>query len=140
MLNKSVILVSALFLLIGCTAREPDFKTRVNLSLFEYFGSVFLLDVKEVTAKDIHLAAGTLDVGLLILRGEIVSVDKFYTSLVVSDKTGRILAILTDIDDIDEKLSKKATGPISLLGQLDQGKKGLPFLKVKSIYVESSDL
>ena len=105
----------------------------VDLAAFESFGGTLFADPALVTMKEIHLDKGALVDQRIVIEGDVVEIGKYKTYMVVSDNTARMLVVLTEIYGgvpIDDKMVGRK---IRLLGTVEDGKKGLPFMQAKAL-------
>ena len=69
----------------------------------------------------------------VILKGKLTAMGEHSTHMVVEDGLGRILVVLTDLADITWVKNKKESESVLVLGTVEKGKKGLPFINANSI-------
>lgn len=111
----------------------------IDLQLFQKFGWTMFSKPGLVTMKEIHLDKGVLAGQVIAIEGDVVELGKYRTHLVVSDNTARMLVVLTDVyealDLSDDILGQK----IKIVGTVEDGKKGLPFVMAKSFNITKSN-
>ena len=123
--------------LLSCS-KIAELPQSLDYMSFEKIGGTFFSDPEEVTLKEIHLDKGSLLGQEVILRGEIVSVGSYHTHLVLADTSARMLVVLTEIDFLDKFNEESLDGrTVKVLGKIDYGKKGLPYILAKSILIEN---
>lgn len=121
-----------LLLLSGC----KDWKevgVYTDSLFFEWGGVTFFSKASQLSTKELHLEAGRLLGRDVILEGDIILVGKYYTHLVVSDGFGRMLVVLTQLEGVEDLLKGGSVKRIKVLGVLERGKKGLPYILARSI-------
>ena len=65
-----------------------------------------------------------------------MEIGSYQTYMVLSDNTARMLVVLTEIDFYDLIGEENLQGEeVKILGMVDYGKKGLPYILAKSIIV-----
>ena len=105
----------------------------VDRKSFEITGATIFSQPGKITTKEIHFASGNLLGREIVIEGNIVKTGKFYTHLVLTDESGRMLIVLTKIEDAEEILKGKKPDKIKVLGTIERGKKGLPYVLAKSL-------
>jgi hypothetical protein len=87
--------------------------------------------------KEILLDTGALQGREVIVEGEVLTIGKYGTFLILADKTGRLLVELTQIDPplvMDRGFFPKR---VRILGSIERGHKGLPLLVARAINIHS---
>ena len=132
--------MSKLFWLVGllwfCGSCEitDELKTRVDRAAFSWVGSTVFRVANQLTMKEIHLERSALLGEQVSVKGEVVEVGDHSTFLVASDKTARLLVVLTDLESDGLCCVAERKGrTVSILGVVDYGQKGLPYLLAKSV-------
>jgi hypothetical protein len=99
---------------------------------------LFSVILIKVTTKEIHFDSGRLLGREVILEGQVLSYGKFDTYLVLSDESGRMLVVLThlvgadsEVEDTIKRQQNKSV--LRVLGSVERGKKGLPYLLARSV-------
>ena len=104
---------------------------------FEVFGGTFFIEPTRVTMKEIHLDNGSLKGRPVIIEGEVVQTSRYSTFMVLEDATGKILVVITELNsgDIVKYLPKDKNSKMNVrvLGTLETGKKGVPYLMAKAL-------
>ena len=106
---------------------------------FSWWGTTLISSPNEVTLKEIHLDNGKLLGRTIVIEGTIVSTGKHYSHIVLADDTARILTVLTSLTNAEEIMTSNTHEHMRVLGTVERGKKGLPFLLAKSLQPISSD-
>lgn len=119
-------------LLVGCTEVQA-FKNSLDYKSFKATGGTLFSKPRIVTSKEIHFDTGKLLGREIILQGEVATVGQFETHLVVNDETGRMLVVLTHVPEASKLLLGYKGGVISVLGTVERGKKGLPYVLARSL-------
>lgn len=102
---------------------------------FRHMGVTPLSNIEPLTMKEIHLDNGNLVGREVVIKGAVVGGSPYSTYLILSDETARLLVVLTDIDPLMPKASAASHEVVSILGTVESGKKGLPYLKASSVHV-----
>lgn len=116
----------------GCSSNESVAEMIDRLS-FSWWGTTLITSPNEVTLKEIHLDNGKLLGRTIIIQGSIVSTGKHYSHIVLADKTARILTVLTSLTNAEDIMTRNPYDHMRVLGTVERGKKGLPFLLAKSL-------
>lgn len=107
------------------TASDDYTFTRFGKTLFKRYGFV--------TMKEIHLDKTMLLGHKVVVEGEVLELGRYKTYMVVSDNTARMLVVLSGVPSsmgLDEKIVGKR---IKILGHIEDGKKGLPFVQASAL-------
>ena len=131
MLRTLVIAISVLHL-SSCNS-QLSFTQRVDVTSFRLVGHTIFANPPKVACKDIHLDSGVLLGNPVILQGELVSIGEYYSHLILADDTGRMLVVLTDMPNPKVNLSNEDLEMISVLGTVERGKKGLPYIRARAL-------
>jgi hypothetical protein len=121
-----------ILLIFACSACN-NFSERVDRLAFESFGGTLLSSPKEVTVKEIHLDNGKLLGKKVIVQAAVVEVGEHATHLVVADSAARLLIVTTMLTNAPELLEKANPKSFRVLGTVERGKKGLPYVLAKAI-------
>jgi len=124
--------ISLLFFLTGCQG-QLSLTQRVDVTSFRLIGHTIFANPPNVACKDIHLDSGMLLGTPVILKGELVSIGEHYSHLIMADDTGRMLVVLTDMLNPEARLGEGDFSSLAVLGTVERGKKGLPYLRARSI-------
>jgi len=128
--------ILALMSLIHGCEQGSDLKKIIDYQSFEYIGGTLFSAPSQVTMKEIHLDKGLLFGQEVMLEGTIMEIGSYQTYMVLSDNTARMLVVLTDLDFYDVIGEENLQGEqVKILGVVDYGKKGLPYILAKSIVV-----
>jgi len=106
--------------------------------LFESIGGTVFTTPGRVSHKEILLGAGSLIGRDVIIEGTIVDQSRHSTHLTLSDDSARILVVLTDLAarqphwDKDLPPGPSLSKPIRILGTVQTGRKGLPYVSARS--------
>ncbi len=132
MLGRFISSFGLVALLAGCNAGE-SIADSIDQLTFGWWGGTLFSSPNQVTMKEIHLDNGGLLGRSVIIEGSIVSVGKHYSHIVVADETARIMIVLTNLPDAEQTLKRFSQENIRILGSVERGKKGLPFVLAKSL-------
>ena len=122
-----------LALLVGCGNGE-EIKPWVDYKSFRWFGGTLFSKPVKITTKEVHFGLGQLLGREVILEGEVTSVGKFVTHMIVRDQQGQLLVVTRSLGFRSELQAAKK--PIRILGSVEQGKRGLPYLLARSATVK----
>lgn len=126
-------LVWPLFLLLtGCWSGR-SLPEAIDDFSFNLTGGTVFSDPSQVTTKELHFDTGHLLGKEIILEGQIVSTGKYFTHLVLNDDSGRMLVVLTHLEKAEDLLKKKDLYAVKVLGTVERGKKGLPYVLARSL-------
>lgn len=116
----------------GCSAK--NLHDRLDMLSFEKFGGTLFSNPTQVSTKDILFDGSPLSGAPVIIEGHAAEVDKHRTYLIIQDNFGRLLVVLTNVSN-SPLVGKGLSGSmrIRILGSIDHGKKGLPFLIARSL-------
>ncbi|MDD9950904.1 MAG: hypothetical protein OXT67_04990 [Zetaproteobacteria bacterium] len=113
---------------------------RLDSFFFGLTGTTLFSTLPTVTVKEIHLDKGLLLGQNIQITGQVVDVGEFGTYAVLADDTARMLIVLTDMDASSLRAPALQTDGkyhYWVMGSVDYGKRGLPFLLVRGIYRKS---
>ena len=111
-------------------------KKYIDYQSFETIGGTLFSTPSQVTMKEIHLDKGLLFGQEVMLKGTIMEIGSYQTYMVLSDNTARMLVVLTELDFYELIGEENLQGEeVKILGMVDYGKKGLPYILAKSIIV-----
>jgi len=100
---------------------------------FTWTGGTIFGEPFQVTTKQMHFDTGDLFGKDVIVEGEILERGESSTHLIMADEDGRILVVLTSVDEAYRFLGKSSVNHVKILGRLERGKKGLPYLLAKAV-------
>ena len=108
----------------------------VDLFTFNLVGGTIFSSPSQVTMKEIHLDKGILLGQEVVIEGKIVEVGRYNTYMVMTDKTARMLVVLTNLNVLEffgnDEYNRRS---VKILGVIDYGNKGLPYVLAKGILV-----
>lgn len=132
MVKFNLTLIVCLFGLTGCNKMNPIKDSIDNMS-FRWTGGTLFTNPQQLTTKELHFDTGNLLGHSVIIEGDVVITGNYFTHVVLSDDSGRMLVVLTQMENAEELLKKKEPGRIKVLGTVERGKKGLPFILARSL-------
>lgn len=100
---------------------------------FTMSGGTLFSDPFKVTTKQLHFDTGELFGKDIILEGDVQYIGDASTHLLLSDPDGRMLIVTTAMTDSYKQFEAEDIRHIKVLGTLERGKKGLPYLMAKAI-------
>lgn len=134
-MGKVYVVLILLYTSFGCK-QGKELQKYVDYQAFEHIGGTLFSTPSQVTMKEIHLDKGLLFGREVMLKGQIIEIGSYQTYMVLSDNTARMLVVLTDLDFYDTIGEENLQGKeVKILGMVDYGKKGLPYILAKSIVV-----
>jgi hypothetical protein len=113
--------------------KVQSMKEDIDEMSFSWTGGTIFGEPFQVTTKQMHFDTGDLFGKDLIVEGEILERGESSTHLVMADEDGRILVVLTSVDEAYRFLDKSSVNHVKVLGRLERGKKGLPYLLAKAV-------
>ena len=111
------------------------FQESIDRKSFTLTGGTLFSQPTIVTTKEIHFDSGGVLGGDVILEGNIESVGRYSTHLVMSDTAGKMLVVLTHVENSGELLEGVQIERLRVLGTVERGKKGLPYIQAKSLNI-----
>lgn len=123
------------FALVGCN-KARDLSNMFDMVSFRFTGGTLFSNPNQKTMKEIHLDKGVLLGKDVVVEGHVAEVGRFLTYAVLSDDTARLLVLLTDLDSVEFLTgTHNARQKLKILGSVENGKKGLPFIQARAITV-----
>lgn len=123
----------AVWFLSACSFQGNWEQALDNLS-FQYFGITLFSTPSQVTMKEIHLDKGLLVGHEVVVAGRVQDVGSYNTFVVLSDKTARMLVVLTDVIVNKSQMQLDLNNQeISVFGTVDYGRRGLPYVHARSV-------
>jgi hypothetical protein len=92
------------------------------------FGSPF-----QVTTKQLHFDTGELFGKDIVLEGKVEYFGASFTHLLLADKEGKVLVVTTELPESYKEFKAEQNPKIRILGRLERGKKGLPYLMARAV-------
>jgi len=135
MRNCVLALVATMLSLSGCSRFERA-ATWVDQLAFAHLGGTLFTDPSRLSLKEIHLGDGTFTGREVIIEGRVAEVSQHGTYFVLTDDSARMLVVLTDLAGAAPVWATD-TKPraVRVLGTLESGQKGLPYVKAQAIDV-----
>ena len=122
-------LLFCLFFIVSC--QRPNFSS-VDDYVFGMTGGTLFSDPIMVSSKDIHLDSGHLIGQDVVFQGRIVSKGDFETHFVLNDDLGRMIVVLTKLNNKAFK-SLVVDDSIKVLGVVERKSKGYPYISAKAL-------
>ena len=134
---KPIVVVAALALLVSLVSCKSGESTGqfCDRLLFQHFGVTVFHKPTLVPMKEVHLESGRLSGKELLVKGVILEMGKNGTYFVISDQTARLLVVLTELEDAGVALKNQRPRMVQIIGTVQSGKKGLPYLKASSMNI-----
>lgn len=134
---RTLLLCFLLFFSGGCE-KSGKISSWIDSLVFSAMGGTVFTRLNLVTMKEIHLDKGALVGQDVMIEGQVIDTGRYDTYMVMSDATARMLVVLTDVDDA-ARVRMKAVGagkrPVRVIGTVEYGKKGLPFIQAINLIV-----
>ncbi len=118
--------------LFGCQSID-EVSRGLDAWSFSHTGGTVFSSPFQVTTKQLHFDTGELFGKDIILEGDVDYFGESFTHLLVSDKEGKMLVVMTDLTDSYQEFQKVKSAKVRVLGRLERGKKGLPYLMARSV-------
>ena len=125
--------------LMGCRD-AGGWRVSVDRALFAWLGRPVLSTPIEATLKEVHLDDGHLGGRDLLVEGKVLEVSEHGTFLVLSDDEARLLVVLTELEDAAGLLNREHPAAIRVMGSVETGTKGLPYLKARALSTRTTGL
>lgn len=136
------VLVLVVFLLagIGCQREVGGLMRQVERLAFQTSGFSVLSNPATVSIKELRLSGNKLETQVVV-EGRVEEFSKNSTYFVISDDSARLLVVTTDLPPkVSSIVYKGGRGSwVKVIGKVEIGKKGLPFLRASSV-TSGSDL
>ena len=123
------------FLSLVCTSCHSlqDVGQGLDTWSFAQTGGTIFGNPFQVTTKQLHFDTGELFGKDIVLEGKVEYFGAAFTHLLLADKEGKVLVVTTSLPELYKDFDK-AIGPrIRILGRLERGKKGLPYLMARAV-------
>lgn len=125
------IIILGIFL-VSCN-RLDEIKSSIDRLSFETTGGTVFSNPTTVTTKEIHFDTGKLVGVPVILTGRVEELGSHHTHITLSDSSGRLLVVMTELSESDQYFKDTSKPNIKVFGVIERGKKGLPFLQASAI-------
>lgn len=116
----------------GCQDKLPVSQA-IDRRVFEHFGSTLFSDPDLMTTKELHFDTGRHLGREVVVEGSVLDLGEHGTHIVVKDDFGRLLVVTTDIGGVSNDMLIKENQPLRVLGVVERGKKGLPYIYARAI-------
>lgn len=131
---RTIGLLASLLLLCGCIKQEVVVAAADRL-LFQHLGVTIFGNPGQLTMKEIHLDGAALRGKEVIIEGKVTEVSENFTYMVIADDQARMLVVLTGIESAGPSLRRDTPRGIRVLGVVESGQKGLPYVMARSLNV-----
>ena len=132
---RSVLFLAVLSIASISCEQPRGLAGEIDNAYFRLTGKTLVEEPVQLSTKELHLDTGTLIGRKVILAGDVIFVGEFATYAVVSDDSGRMLVKLTGIKNAESTMAKLKSKKLRVLGTLERGKKGLPYLVAEAIAI-----
>jgi len=114
-----------------------DWLSLLDTLAFRLLGGTLFAHPDLLTMKEIHLDTGALKGKQVIVEGSVDEVSEHGTYLVLTDTSARLLVVLTDLEQ-GGSMVRGGNKQLRVLGTIESGKKGLPYVMARSLNVTES--
>jgi hypothetical protein len=131
---------AALFLtsLVGGCDKSVPLRAEIDYKSFEWSGGTIFTEPPRANMKQLHFDSGDFLGQEVIVEGKVTQVGQYYTHMLMEDEMGKMLVVLTQIDTAEEMFKEEKPKVVQVLGSVERGKKGLPFVFARSINILES--
>jgi hypothetical protein len=129
----------ALALAVSGCWKKDELPRVVDQMAFQHAGGTLFTNPDTLTLKEIHLDNGKLTGREVIVEGRLAEVGNHRTYLVLTDDAARMLVVLTGLDADVEPLLKGKDDHWRVLGTVESGKKGLPYIMARAVSLAPAD-
>lgn len=133
---RLIIALLCVLAVAGCrNSRTPS--GSLDRKLFQWVGGTIFSSPGRIGLKEILLDTGALQGREVIVEGDVLTIGKYGTYLILSDGSGRLLVELTQI--MPPLVMERGFFPkrIRALGSIERGNKGFPLLVARAINIHS---
>ncbi|MBM4251151.1 MAG: hypothetical protein FJ146_04220 [Deltaproteobacteria bacterium] len=121
-------------LLGGCTGGGKIWQ-ELDAWVFERYGSTVFERPEEVALiRGVHLGLDNLSRSSVIIQGLVEEASPNGTYVVISDQSGRLLVVLSQLALENESTAGLRKKMLRVLGTVESGKKGLPFVRARAMW------
>ena len=117
-----------IFLLSACKLDRSGNDWIDRLS-FEISGTTIVSKARQVSLKEVLLDSGLLAGRSVIVEGQVEEWNPLGTYLILNDESARVLVVLTKLGRPEEATFSEPLGRMKILGLVQSGKRGLPFIQ-----------
>ncbi|MES2746386.1 MAG: hypothetical protein V4655_13225 [Bdellovibrionota bacterium] len=135
---KSVTLILVAALALSACQSASDLGTNLDTWSFSRTGGTVFTSPFQVTTKQLHFDTGELFGKDIVLEGDVEYFGAAFTHLLLADKEGKMLVVTTNLTDSYKEFGETKAARIRVLGRLERGKKGLPYLMARAVDTISS--
>jgi hypothetical protein len=124
----------SLFFASGCKDDSNSVFSSLNSLIYKSFGFSIGNEASVLSIKELRLSGNIIESEVEI-EGQVEEVSANNTYFVISDQTARLLVVTTEVlPTVRDVVFKSGKGSnVKVLGRVEIGKKGLPFLKASAI-------
>ncbi len=132
-MKHALILIGVILLSAGCKPFSDSVIDSMDAKSFSLFGGALFSSFEEVSIKQLLLDTPNLIDRKVIVEGEVLDIGEYSTYMVINDDSSKLLVVLSEID-VDPAIATKSKR-VKVLGCVESGKKGAPYVKAKSVRV-----
>ena len=123
-----------LLVVLGCKDDSNGIFSSLNSLVFKSFGFSIGNNASSLSIKELRLSGNIIESEVEI-EGQVEEVSANNTYFVISDQTARLLVVTTDLlPKVRDVVFQSGKGSnVKVIGKVEIGKKGLPFLKASAI-------
>lgn len=131
-MNSALTLFVAVISMTACQSAKNIGEGLDNWSFARTGGTIFGSPF-QVTTKQLHFDTGELFGKDLVLEGDVEYFGASFTHLLMADGEGRMLVVTTGLPETNQAFAELKSARVRVLGRLERGKKGLPYLMARSV-------
>ena len=130
----AVCLGTLLFMISGCKVDSNSIFNSLNSMIFKSFGFSIGNNASSLSIKELRLSGNIIESEVEV-EGQVEEVSSNKTYFVISDQSARLLVVTTDLlPKVRDVVFQKGKGSkVKVIGKVEIGKKGLPFLKASAV-------
>jgi hypothetical protein len=118
----------------GCKDESNGIFQSLNSLLFKTFGFSISNNASSLSIKELRLSGNIIESEVEIV-GQVEEISSNGTYFVISDQTARLLVVTTELlPNVRDVVFENSKGSlVRVIGKVEIGKKGLPFLKASAV-------
>ena len=127
--------ILAIFVCLSCAGcnNVQDLSRDMDTWSFAATGGTIFGSPFQVTTKQLHFDTGELFGKDVVLEGDVEYFGAAFTHLLLADKEGKVLVVTTKLAESYKEFRADQKPRIRILGRLERGKKGLPYLMAHAV-------
>ncbi len=123
-----------LFAVTGCRNDSNSIVNSLDSLIYKSFGFSLANNASSLSIKELRLSGNIVEAEVEI-EGQVQEISPNNTYFVISDQTARLLVVTTELlPAVRDAVFQSGKGlNVKVIGKVEIGKKGLPFLKASAI-------